>query len=116
MKTDLFESFAERIDSLSEKRILTAIEMEHVLMEEDLLRKNISPAEIDDADSILHFCQFIKAVAEEDNILPVVAPMDHILFYRKILMRLIKTHQLPESIQRKFDLTFSASFSKSLAC
>jgi hypothetical protein len=114
MKTNLFDSFAGMIDSLPDKRILTAVELEHLMLVEDLLRKRILPNE--EADSILHFCQFVKAASEEDNILPVQFPADHLSLYQKILIRLVRAGQLPDEVQAYFDLISSPSSSKSLAC
>jgi len=112
MKTSLFETFVEMINGIPAAGILKAIELEHGMLEDDLLHKRIP--ETLEVNSILCFCQFIKAVRAEGNTNPVVLPTDHIAFYRKVVTRLIEAGKLPLEAKRQFDLKFSPSFLKAL--
>jgi hypothetical protein len=104
MKAHLFESFAEMIANVPVKGILRAIELEHWMLEDDLLRKRISSLE--EAVSILSFCQFVKAVSEGENIFAAEIPAQHRMFFRNIISKLVMAGELPADAKYKFDLTF----------
>jgi hypothetical protein len=109
----LFATFAKIIDSFPAGEILKAIELEHLMLEENLLYKRV--VETEDTDSILFFCQFVNAVVDEDNILFVELPVAHVTFYRKTLRRLIDAGELGADAMKKFDLTFSSEFARAFA-
>ena len=112
MKTELFEAFAEMIDGIPTAGILKAIERERQMLKDDLLYKRVSVKEV---ASIFSFCEFIKAVTEEDGMVPVELPENQIVSFRKIVMRLVDAGELPASAKEQFDLTFPSGFVRVLA-
>ncbi|HTX22076.1 MAG TPA: hypothetical protein VMD27_09515 [Candidatus Aquilonibacter sp.] len=112
MKTQLFEAFAEMIDDLPAKGILKAIERERQMLKDDLLYKRVTAEEV---ASIFSFCEFIKAVTEEDEMIPVELPEDQVVCFRKIVRRLVEAGELPVHAEEQFDLTFFPVFLKALA-
>ena len=105
MTSHLFESFAQMICDIPTKGMLKAIELERQMLKNDLLYKRTADKE---AASIFNFCEFIKAVEDQDCLAPVVLPADHVVGYRKILNRLIEAGELPVVAQKQFELTFAS--------
>ncbi len=101
------------IDELPAGGILKAVELERQMLKNDLLYKRVSD---EDVASIFNFCEFLKAVAEADEIVPIKLPPHHTAFYRKTVGRLIEAGELPAVAKEQFDLTFSPGFLEVLAC
>jgi hypothetical protein len=112
MKTQVFESFAKMINSIPAEGILNAVELERQMLKDDLLYKKVSD---EDVASIFSFCEFLKAVTEEDDLIPIELPPSHMAFYRKTVRRLIEAGELPVAAKEHFDRTFSSGFLKALA-
>ena len=110
MQTGPFKSFAEMIDNISAKAIPKAIELEQQMLEDDLLHERISSAR--EAASILSFCRFITALIQGENVSSGALPAVHIVFYRKIVARLIEARELPFNAKEQFDATFSSGLLK----
>jgi hypothetical protein len=113
MKAPLFESFKRMMEHIPPKAMVKAIELEHEMLEDDLLYKRV--AETRDIFSILSFCKFINAVAQKDNILPVALPARQVAFYRAVVNQLIRGGELPFDAKEQFDFTFCSGFLRSLA-
>lgn len=113
MKIRLFESFAQMIDELPAKAILKAVELERGMIEDDLLNKRVTNGET--IRSILSFSDFLRAVTHGDTIPSVDLPAAHITFYRKTLVRLVETEELPPDVIEQFDEIFSSGFWKLVA-
>jgi hypothetical protein len=113
MKALLFDAFKRMIDKVPAKVIRKAIKTEHLLLEDDLLYKRIP--ETREVDSILSFCPFIKAAAENDIISPMLLPARHFACYRKIVKRLIRANELSAKAMEQFELTFSSGSAKRVA-
>jgi hypothetical protein len=113
MKALLFESFKRMIERIPPKAVFKAIELEHEMLEDDLLYKRV--AETRDIVSILIFCKFINAAAQKDNIIPVTLPTKEVVFYRAVVKRLIRIGKLPAAAREQFDITFTPDFQKTLA-
>ena len=113
MKTHLFESFAEMVNGLPAAGILKAVELEHRMLENDLLYQRGS--ETCEITSVLSFCQFIGAVVRGDDIFPIELPARHVAFYRDVVKWLIAAGELPADAKEQFDSTFSSGFFKALA-
>jgi hypothetical protein len=113
MKPRRFDLFANMLDHVPVKAILAAIKLEHWMIEDDMLYKRVP--ETKDVNSILYFCQFIIAVIEGETILPRRSLARHVAFYREIVLRLIKTGQLPDESIEQFDHAYSQD-THSLAC
>jgi hypothetical protein len=60
-----------------------------------------------EANSILSFCRFLKAVRSGTEISPVSLPMTDTAFYRKTTERLVAAGRLPSDAREQFDLAFS---------
>jgi hypothetical protein len=114
MKALLFETFQKMINSVPAKMVRRVVETERLMLEEDLLYKRVK--ETREVDSLLSFCQFIRAVAENDMITPMMLPARHFACYWEIVKRLIKAGELSANATLQFDLTFSSGFSKTFAC
>jgi hypothetical protein len=109
MKKELFEAFAEMIEGIPAEDILKAIERERLMLKDDLLYKRVSDEEV---ASIFSFCEFIKSVTEEDNLIPIELPGNQIACFRKIVTRLVEAGELPVRAKEQFDLTFSPGLLK----
>lgn len=81
------------------------LQMERRMIEEDLAQKRTLP--IEEAHSILSFCQFIDAAKQGSQISPVTLPIQHVSFYREIVCRLIEAELLPVNASEQFENTFS---------
>jgi hypothetical protein len=108
-----FDLFANMLNHVPVKAMLAAIKLEHWMIEDDMLYKRVP--ETKDVNSILYFCKFILAVIEGENILPRKSLARHVAFYREIVLRLIKTGQLPDESIEQFDYTYSQDMHR-LAC
>jgi hypothetical protein len=114
MKRPIFDSFSEMINGLPASVLLKAIELEHRMLEEDLLYKRIP--ESAEVDSVLSFCEFIAAVSNQDDFCPVIKlSLEHIAFYRGVIIRLIEADKIPVEAKAQFDLAFSLDFIKALS-
>src|ERR1700689_2723807 len=108
MKSRLFGSFSSMIASIPVNGIPGALELEHRMLEDDLLYKRIPNTQ--EVASVLSFCQFIGAFADGDNIFSVELPNDHVAFYREVVIRLIEAGELPTNAKERFDRTFPSGF------
>jgi hypothetical protein len=113
MNKNLYELFTEMIDCISSYRIPYAIKIAHERLEDDLLHKRI-PESIE-SDSILSFCQFVQAILEGDNFFPVEVPITHVIFYEKVVWRLIGAGIFPRLAKAQFDANFSEIHLNSLS-
>jgi hypothetical protein len=103
MKINLFESFAKSVESLPDKGILKAIDLERQMLKEDLLCRRVEER---DLVTIFSFCEFIKAVGVGETITPVKLSPNYRKDCRTIAMRLISAGELPPNTQEQFDLAF----------
>ena len=94
------------MDNISAKAIPKAIELEQRMLEDDLLHERISSAK--EAASILSFCRFITALIQSENVSPGALSAVHIMFYRKIVTRLIEAGKLSFNAGEQFDAAFSS--------
>jgi hypothetical protein len=106
MNAQLFELFSDMMECIPSNRILPALQITHERLEEDLLYKRIT--EVKAANSILSFCQFVAAVLEDDFFSPVDLPVTHVVFYEKIMMRLLAVGAVSRQAKKQFDLNFCA--------
>lgn len=110
----MFELFAETVDGIPPKAVLSFLKRESETLKDALQHRRIEGTQ--EVGSILSFCQFMDTITEEKMVFPVAElPVRHIVFYRKIVTRLIDTGEIPESVKAKFDAVFSSAFLKSLA-
>jgi hypothetical protein len=93
------------IEEMPMQGIIGTLELERRMIEDDLAQKRTLP--IEDAHSILSFCQFIDAAKQGFQISPVALPIQHVSFYREIVRRLVETELLPFNASEQFENTFS---------
>ena|ERR1700676_1717061 len=111
MDSCLFERFMGMINSIPAKGVFRAVELECQMLENDLIQKrqNLS---LEDTHSILAFYNFLKSAADGICVAPIPLPIQHIVFYKKTLERLIEAEQLPYEAKEQFHETFLSSFVK----
>jgi hypothetical protein len=113
MSVQLFQSFSEMIDKIPAKGVLTAVELERQMLQNDLVAKRTLPFKA--VQSILAFCNFLKNTVSGVHSVSTVLPLQHISFYRKTIERLVQAGELPVEAGKLFDETFSAAFLKATA-
>ena len=113
MSTHLFESFSQMIGEMPAKGIITAVELEHRMLTDDLARKRTLPYE--EAHSVLSFCRFLEAAKTGGQIPHTVLPAVDTEFYRKTTERLVAAGELPLDANERFDATFSVARLKLLS-
>jgi len=117
----LFDTFAAVISEMPARAILHSLELERRMIEDDILSGRTFAE--DDSDSILQFCRFVKgmklAVAQPRAAVPlpvpaVALPREHVDFYRKTVIRLIKAKVLPDDTLKRFELAFAGASRKAV--
>jgi hypothetical protein len=101
MKYDLFVAFSRTIEGIPAKAILRTMELEMWMIQDDLAHNRTIP--IEDAFSILGFCQFLKAIQIGVQTHPIALPLEHLPFYRETVGRLIESGELPSDAREQFD-------------
>ena len=112
MYSHLFETFSKMIDRLPAKSVLSALQREHQMLENDLATNR--PVSRQEAHSILSFCQFLASIKAGQPMAPVVLPPSDTAFYRKTTGRLIEAGELPADTHGRFDEVFTAPLLQSL--
>ena len=98
------------IDSVPAKGVLRAVELEGQMVQNDLALKRTLPR--GDECSILAFYNFLKSAAGGVDVAPSTLPIQHIVFYKKTLERLIAAGELPFEAKEQFHETFFSGFVK----
>jgi hypothetical protein len=98
------------IDSVPAKGVLKAVARECQMVQNDLARKRTLPP--GDARSILAFHKFLKSAADGICITPTTLPIQHIIFYKKTVERLIEAGELPYEAKEQFHETLFTGFIK----
>lgn len=111
MDIDFFDKFARMIDGIPAKGVPRAVERQCQMVEDDLAHKRTLP--LKEADSILSFHRFLKAVAGGAQVSSTALPANHIVFYRETVERLVEAGELPSSAEERFDAAFSVALQKS---
>lgn len=113
MSVRLFESFCVMIDKIPAKGVLTAVELERQMVQNDLAQKRTLP--LKDAHSILAFCNFLKHTVNGIHSVSTTLPLQHLSFYKKTVARLIEAGELPFETKELFDENFFPAFLKASA-
>jgi hypothetical protein len=111
MAIALFERFEAMVERLPTKAVVSAIELERQMLEDDLARKRTMP--MDEVGSIIAFCNFIENPADAART-PHPVPLHHFGFYRATVKRLVEAGELSYETGALFDAAFFASGFKSL--
>jgi hypothetical protein len=111
MKARLFGLFCEMLDRTPAQGVLTVVQLEHRMMEEDLACRRVSLSE--EVDSVRSFCDFLVTSASGcgSRIASTILPLEHFAFYRNTVERLIEAGELPGDAKERFDNTFATSLS-----
>jgi hypothetical protein len=93
MNWGLFESFCEMLDSIPTEAVLRAGEARRRMVEEDLEHRRTEgdPYVI----SILSFCDFLSLAVCGVYVSMAVLPVEHRMFYGKVVQRLVDAGELP---------------------
>jgi hypothetical protein len=108
----LFNAFSLMIGGLPVAVIPRALELERQMLEADIACHRITAVE--QARSILTFCQFFDAAKLGLSFPPTILPTRHIAFYGKTTDRLTEAKLLPAEARKGFDTTFSHSLFSTL--
>jgi hypothetical protein len=105
MGVQLFEKFAEMIDKLPAKAVLSAAQLERQMLENDIEQKRALP--MVDVHSITAFCSFLENASDAIRAPRVSVPVQHLGFYRDTITRLVKGGELPCEAGALFDRAFT---------
>lgn len=93
MGVELFEKFAEMVDKLPAKAVLSAVQLERQMLESDMeLRRSLPMV---DVRSITAFCSFLENATDAIRAPRVPVPVQHLSFYRDTIKRLVEDGELP---------------------
>ncbi len=100
------------IESLPIKAVVSAVDAERRMVQEDLDRTRTP--ETEDIRSVLNFCEFVAAVVQGVESPASHVPAEHLGFYREMVRKLVAARQLPVDAGEQIDRAFTESFFKSL--
>jgi len=108
MNWGLFESFCEMLESIPTKAVLRAVEAERRMVEDDLEHKRTErdPYVI----SVLSFCNFLTLAVCGIHGSMAALPVEHRLFYGKVVHRLVDADELPLDSEENFNNSFAPAF------
>jgi len=104
MNWGLFESFCEMLESIPTKAVLRAAEAERKMVEDDLDHKRTErdPYVI----SVLSFCNFLSLAVCGVHASMAALPIEHRMFYGKVVQRLVDAGELPSDSTEHFNSSF----------
>jgi len=100
------------VERLPTKAVVSAVELERRMLEDDLARKRTVPME--EVSSIIAFCNFLENAADADHAPRVGVPLYHLGFYRATVKRLVEAGELPYETAALFDNAFFPAAIKTL--
>lgn len=100
----LFEAFAAMIERLPTKAVVSAMELERMMLEDDIAHQRTLP--MDEAHSIISFCNFVENGGDPEHAPHVAVPHYHLDFYRATVKRLVEAGELPYEVGALFDNAF----------
>jgi len=105
MNWGLFESFCEMLESIPTKAVLRAVEAERKMVEDDLEHKRTErdPYVI----SVLSFCNFLTLAVCGVHASMAALPVEHRMFYGKVVQRLVDAGELPSESTEHFNSGFA---------
>ena len=93
MNWGLFESFCEMLESIPTKAVLRAAEAERRMVEDDLEHQRTECDQY--VISVLSFCNFLTLAVCGVYASMAALPVEHCLFYGKVVQRLVDAGELP---------------------
>jgi hypothetical protein len=112
MGIPLFERFAEMVERLPVRAVISAVILERKMLEDDLAHDRTVP--INDVRSIIAFSEFIENAPDTTRLSKAIVPIQHLGLYRATVKRLVEAGELPWESAGLFDTAFSASGYQSL--
>jgi len=112
MGIPLFERFADMVERLPVRAVVSAVILERKMLEDDLAHQRTVP--IDEVRSIIAFSEFIENAPHTARLSRVVVPVGHLGLYRATVKRLVEAGELPWESAGLFDTVFSAQGFQSL--
>jgi hypothetical protein len=105
MNWGLFETFCEMLESIPTKAVLRAAEAERRMVEDDLKHKRTErdPYVI----SVLSFCNFLTLAVCGMYSSMAALPVEHRMFYGKVVQRLEDAGELPLGSAGHFNSNFA---------
>jgi len=105
MNWGLFETFCEMLESIPTKAVLRAVEAERRMVEDDLAHKRTErdPYVI----SVLSFCNFLTLAVCGVYSSMATLPVEHRMFYGKVVQRLVDAGELPLGSAERFSNSFA---------
>lgn len=110
MQHRIFELFTKMVTNLPPQAIFKALDLECQMLKNDV-EHNRRPLP-EDAFSVFYFREFVKAIRLGRPLnygRPL--PPDHIEFFKKTMVRLVKANELPSSAMDQFDYAFVSEVS-----
>jgi len=110
MNWGLFETFCEMLESVPTKAVLRAAEAERRMVEDDLKYKRTArdPYVI----SVLSFCNFLTLAVCGAYYSMAALPVEHRMFYGKVVQRLVDAGELPSGSTQFFNSSFALLLGK----
>ena len=110
MNWGLFESFCGTLESIPSRGVLRAVEAERKMVEDDLEHKRTErdPYVI----SVLSFCNFLTLAVCGVYTSMAALPVEHRMFYGKVVQRLVDAGELPSGSTQFFNSSFALLLGK----
>ena len=110
MNWGLFESFCEMLESIPTKAVLRAVEAERRMVEDDLEHKRTERDQY--VISFLSFCNFLTLAVCGVHASMAALPVEHRLFYGKVVQRLVDAGELPQGASEDFKSSFALALER----
>ena len=92
------------IERLPTKAVVSAIELERMMLEDDIAHQRTLP--MDEAHSIIAFCNFVENAGDAMRSPRMPVPVYHLDFYRATVKRLVEAGELPYETGALLDNAF----------
>ena len=112
MGIPLFDRFADMVEKLPARAVISAVILERKMLEDDLAHQRSVP--INDVRSIIAFSEFLENAPDINRLPKAVVPIRHLGIYRATVKRLVEAGELPWESAGLFDTAFSAAGFQSL--
>jgi hypothetical protein len=109
MNWGLFETFCEMLESIPTKAVLRAVEAERRMVEDDLAHKRTERDPY--VTSVLSFCNFLTLAVCGIYSSMAALPVEHRIFYGKVVQRLVDAGELPLGAAERFNNSLAPIFS-----
>lgn len=101
------------LERVPTKAIIRAADAERRMVESDLEMKRTPVNE--ESLSILGFCNFLINATQGIQCVIPAWPIEHCVFYRRVVQKLVEAGELPPDVKEQFDVTFSRALFHALS-